>query len=471
MQEKDSKDWDEQALKMDEIYEGSTVTLVAASSCSVKNGFLQERELQYIPIPGPNNRDGGFTSTRPSSNVFLSAEWNKNKDEVNGPWTERGWTMQEGLLPRRLLHYTSSQMIWKCCEEERFERGVTKSLDAKVAEFCENPDQPGFGSGWFLELGNFMKFKTFPEYLRCLGYSLLSKPETFRLWYELIEEYAPRKFTDVKDRLPAISGLAKIFGSIIRSDEYVAGLWKPDLIRGLLWYVDGAKLTSRQSSHNLQDIDTAIPSWSWASVGYETVKNNWKTCSRFHALAVVEKVDLVEKQHPLGVAKGGRVTITGPLIKLPRLYHKEWKSREVSIPEHERRLSEIIEKESLGIVEDKYCFPPGGHFAAVQMLGDMYSLEMLVLEATGSIANRNEYRRVGVLTLRYLNKKDVASPEVIAAVDRYSDTRAARLQGKGKKKRNLPNQLVTDPIFMVIDIEMEGELWGGLWKTETVTIV
>jgi hypothetical protein len=50
-----SNEWNEQTSKMDEIYGGSTVTLVAASSCSVKNGFLQERELHYVPIPGSNS--------------------------------------------------------------------------------------------------------------------------------------------------------------------------------------------------------------------------------------------------------------------------------------------------------------------------------------------------------------------------------------------------------------------------------
>ncbi|KFA68981.1 hypothetical protein S40285_10615 [Stachybotrys chlorohalonatus IBT 40285] len=158
----------------------------------------------------------------------------------------------------------------------------------------------------------------------------------------------------------------------------------------------------------MQEIDPAIPSWSWASVGYKPVKNSWKEILYFQALAVVEKVDLVEQHHTFGAVKGGRVTITGPLIKLPRLYHKEWESTEASISEHERHISKIIKKESRGDVEHKYY--------------------LLVLEATGATANGNEYRRVGVLTVRYFHKDDVAPPEIIDFFKEMDASLTARLQ-------------------------------------------
>jgi hypothetical protein len=47
----DRNEWSEEASKMNEIYGGSTVTLVITSSDSVKNGFLKERDLNYIHIP------------------------------------------------------------------------------------------------------------------------------------------------------------------------------------------------------------------------------------------------------------------------------------------------------------------------------------------------------------------------------------------------------------------------------------
>ncbi|KAH0559316.1 hypothetical protein GP486_004171 [Trichoglossum hirsutum] len=464
LQDHNTKDWNEQASKMNEIYGGSTVTLVVASSNSVRNGFLKKRELRYIPIPRRSNPAGDSTDIKSAASVFFSPEWDKNEDELNGPWSNRGWTMQEGLLPSRLLHYTSSQMIWKCGEEQRFERGVIKSLQDEVAKLLTYSDDISFGSGLLWRLETFMKFKRFSDYLPSnLNCSPSSEPETFRLWYDLIEEYTQRRFKYISDRLVAISGLAQIYGNAIRSNEYVAGLWKPDLIRGLIWHTDGAKLIPRQSADNMRAFNNAFPSWSWASVGYEVVKNGQKNNNNLQALSLVEvvQVDLVDQLDPFGAVKSGSVTITGPLKKAPRLYNKEWKSAGASISEFERHLSEIVEDESLGGVEHRYSSPPGGHFAALQMLGDIDSLDLLVLEATGEVSNGiNMYRRVGVITLRYFSEGDIASPDLIAKLEELETSRAARL---GPEMEKWEGQKASNGVLMGLRREP--------WKTETVIIV
>ncbi len=155
--------------------------------------------------------------------------------------------MQEGLLPNRLLCYTSSQVIWKCCEEVKYERGVTNGVYDLVDLHCKHSEDPSFGSGWLWEMDPFIQFKSFPRYLPSNPeYVLSSDPEVFRLWYELVENCTRRKFRRIGDRLVAISGLAKMFGNAIRCWEYAAGLWKPDLIRGLLWHAK-----DRDSFHGL----------------------------------------------------------------------------------------------------------------------------------------------------------------------------------------------------------------------------
>jgi hypothetical protein len=464
IQDHNAKDWNEQASKMNEIYGGSMVTLVVASSNSVMNGFLKKRELQHIPILWHSNPAGDSVDIKPLARVFLLPEWDKNEDELNGPWSNRGWTMQEGLLSSRLLHYTSSQMIWKCGEEQRFERGVTKSLQDEVAKILTYSDDISFGSGWLWKLDTFTKFKRFPDYLpRSLDYPLLSEPETFHLWYDIIEEYTQRRFKDISDRLVAISGLAKIFGNTIRSHEYVAGLWKPDLIRGLIWHTNGAKLIPRQSTDNMRAFNNTFPSWSWVSVGYEAVKNSQKDNNSFQALSLIEdvQINLFNQHDPFGAVESGSVTITGPLKKVPRLYNTEWKSAETSISKFERHLSEIVENESLGNVEHRYSSPHGGHFAALQILGDMHSLDLLVLKATGEVSNSiNVYRRVGVLTLRYFHRGSIASPDLIARLKEFETSRTALL---GPQEKNRRKQKGSNDVVM--------ELRREPWKTETVIIV
>jgi hypothetical protein len=395
--EEATRDWNEEAPRMSAIYGGSMVTLVVANSISATKGFLDERKLQYIPILRPMNPVVEFRDKEPSAKVFLSLEWDKSEDELNGPWSKRGWTMQEGLLPNRLLHYASSQMIWKCREEQRFERGVTKSLQDEVAETLKYSDDISFGSGWLWKLDTFMQFKRFPDYLpNNPNYPFISKREIFRLWYQLIEDYTQREFFDERNRLVAFSGLARIFGETIGSNEYVAGLWKPDLIRGLMWHTKGAKLVPLQQ----QSSKRSFLSWSWASVGGRLVKNSHMSSENFITLSKVVdvEVNLIDPRDAFGPFKGGRVTITGPLKRLPRLYNKDWKCAEESISKLERYLSETVEKESTGDVEDKYISPPNGHFAVLQMVRNHSTIDLLVLEATGGGLNGiNEYCRVGYI--------------------------------------------------------------------------
>jgi hypothetical protein len=464
-QDDDGKDWKEQASKMNEIYGGSTLTLVVASSDSVMNRFLTKRDLKYIPIFGSDDQLGESTSSEPPAKVFLSPEWGERDNEINGPWSTRGWTMQEGLLPNRLLHFTSSQMIWKCCEERIFERGVTQNLQDVVDETLTYSDDIAFDSGWIWKLDTFMVFKRLPDYLPVnLDYPLLSSPETFRLWYDLIEEYTPRKFTCISDRLVAISGLAQIFGKMIRSQEYVAGLWKPDMIRGLVWHIEGAKLIPRRSGESMRAENNTFPSWSWASVGYERVKYSQKHKTDFQTLSRIEniKIDLDNPFQPFDAISCRSVTITGPLKKVSRLYNQGWKSAEEPMSEFERHLSEITENESFGSVDQRYSFPSGVHFAALQMIGDGYSkIDLLVLESTGNVSNgHNEYYRVGVVTLQYFSTGDVASPGLRAILAKIDDSLNARL---GPPKNQTRKQKASNAVV--------AEMRREPWNIETVVVI
>ena len=464
-QDDNGKEWKEQVSKMVEIYGGSTLTLVVARSDSVMKRFLTELNLTYIPIFQSSDQLGQVTSSEPTTKLFLSPEWDKKDSKLKEPCYTRGWTMQEGLLPNRLLHFTSSQLIWKCCEERKFERGVTESLQDVVDETLVYCDDIAFGSGWIWSLDTFLVSKRLPDYLPVnLDYPLLSAPETFRLWYDLIEEYTPRRFKNINDRLVAISGLAQVFGKMIGWQKYVAGLWVPDMIRGLLWYTEGAKLIPRRSGDSILAENKPFPSWSWASVGYERVKNSQTHNNHLQTLSRIEntKCDLKDPRQPFGAVSSGSVTITGPLKKLSRLYNRSWKSVEESMSELERHLSEIVENESSGSVDPRYFPPPGVHFATLQMMGDVHDkIELLVLESTGNVSNgHNEYCRVGVVTLRYFSPSDVASPKLLARLAKFDDSLTARLD---PRKNQAEKQKASNAVI--------AEMRREPWNIETVVII
>ena len=457
----DGNEWSEEASKMNEIYGGSTVTIVIASSDSVKNGFLKERDLNYIPIAYSTDEVKDHRAK-----LFLSPEWDDSEREYNGPWSKRGWTMQEGLLPNRLLHYTASQIIWKCCEEQSFERGITERVEDRISKALtySDYDEIGFGSGFLWQLPPFLRFKSFKNHLPInLDYPLMSHSDTFRLWYDLVEDYTPRRFEKFSDRLPAISGLAKVYGDMIRNPTYVAGLWKEDLIRGLLWHVEGATLVPKRLEGNASTLPEDFPSWSWTSVGYEVVKNDLKTDDGLRALSEIENmhVVLVDLRDPFGAVESGSVTITGPLRRLPRLYNQKWASAEASMSNLERHISEIVEKESQGSVVHKYSSPPGGHFSVLVMLGDINLLHLLVLEATGKILNGlNVYRRGGILKLRYISPSSYASPALIAKLEKMETSITVRL---GLQEKLRKTKMASNAVFI--------EVTSGNWAKETVMIV
>jgi hypothetical protein len=65
----------------------------------------------------------------------------------------------------------------------------------------------------------------------------------------------------MRDRLVAISGLAKMYGDVLGGDQYFAGLWRSDMLRGLLWHAQGMRLfDSNLGQFTL--VEVKAPSWS-----------------------------------------------------------------------------------------------------------------------------------------------------------------------------------------------------------------
>ncbi|KAJ3562781.1 hypothetical protein NPX13_g8437 [Xylaria arbuscula] len=79
-----------------------------------------------------------------------------------------------------------------------------------------------------------------------------------RLWNNLVREYSNCALTFANDKLLAFSGIADLFRQIT-GDQYIAGLWRSNLLHLLDWWVDQPRCRASE--------DYRAPSWSWASVG------------------------------------------------------------------------------------------------------------------------------------------------------------------------------------------------------------
>jgi hypothetical protein len=167
----------------------------------VKNAFI------VIAAAHGNDVHAGLFNIRPRGSALHYAE------KPRSALSTRAWTFQEQYLARRLLSFERSELVWQCQMSTRCE--------------CQIPtyQQP-----------------------RELSY------EEWRDY--IVPEYSQRRLAYRRDKLNALSSIAREFQSYLH-DEYLAGLWRGDLLRGLLWRT--AELGPRSTEY-------VAPSWSWASV-------------------------------------------------------------------------------------------------------------------------------------------------------------------------------------------------------------
>jgi hypothetical protein len=73
----------------------------------------------------------------------------------------------------------------------------------------------------------------------------------------MVQHYTDHHLTFLKDKLPAISGIAEYYGRKM-GDEYIGGLFKKSLLPSLLW--------KRELAIRPRPGEYRAPSWSWAAI-------------------------------------------------------------------------------------------------------------------------------------------------------------------------------------------------------------
>ncbi|KAH7084132.1 heterokaryon incompatibility protein-domain-containing protein [Paraphoma chrysanthemicola] len=247
------KGWYEQSLQMGSVYYDAHLVIAASAAAACNEGFFRE-ETRWKSI---SESVEGSTAPRVHVAKLGRCEGSIQLSKLD----QRGWTMQECILPRRVFHIGKYEAIWECtsdcqCQCDRViahdlwkhtNVNVRKHFDPAarrnmtVAEYDEEGDLET------THIGDFLSEPT-PE-------------TTYWTWERLVERYSRRSLTVSDDKLPAISGLARFFHMTLNipACDYLAGLWRPYLVEGLLWHVTGSKSLPRPTKWQ-------APSWSWASM-------------------------------------------------------------------------------------------------------------------------------------------------------------------------------------------------------------
>src|SRR4051812_40251815 len=78
-------------------------------------------------------------------------------------------------------------------------------------------------------------------------------------WYEIVRVYSKLKLSFGKDKLSALSGVAKVLSKQLK-DIYLAGPWRSNLTGHVCWSKPDGHITPKP-----KHLQWRAPSWSWAA--------------------------------------------------------------------------------------------------------------------------------------------------------------------------------------------------------------
>ena len=320
-------DWAAEASRMKDVYGGATITIAAAGSNSTQAGVFRhravEREVCKLEWRSQLSSESSWIYLR----AGLQGSDNKMKAE---PLTTRGWTLQELLLSPRTLSYGSQQMTWECLQKRIGEDGrpPPPSEGHKDKSFIQKLLRSHIGR-WErskLKLAN-LSLNNMPGDWTLVPESWeMHRDMLYSRWFAVLKDFTGRSLTRKKDELPALSGLAVAFNNHL-NDQYCAGLWKGDLLRGLLWTRD--LLSQNQQQHTAPSsrpiasrtsaVEIGPPSWSWASIAGDRILNRFAEMNTWQDTKVEETAkildvhtDCKEEDQPFGYTTGGFLIINAP---------------------------------------------------------------------------------------------------------------------------------------------------------------
>ncbi|KAB8219610.1 hypothetical protein BDV33DRAFT_231470 [Aspergillus novoparasiticus] len=280
----DDHDWARESAKMGDVYRHAAITI---------NAFASADGMGQCTTAYPPNNLVDY-ACRIGGEVYVHEEDGGFADvyELEGIIQTRGWVFQEEQLSPRRLYCGKHHLVWKC------------------AEMWARNDRPCGFSGEVFD-------KPFMSTYPCSNWSF-----AYRQWRRMVQSYTRHNLTyAAKDKLPAISGLAAVFEQGFPGHhvgDYLGGIWRGDIYRGLLWYRDG----------NAIDRDRRIegPSWSWASwdgpinfvfedddAGWPA-RMTWQPQRKYPCKVREASTTLMDPDNKYGRVSSGRIVVKGKVL-------------------------------------------------------------------------------------------------------------------------------------------------------------
>lgn len=323
---------------MANIYSGSYLTISALESENCESGVFQPRSYQSISLPVSDSSKIFECNEDKNEQLFI-----RNALEIperiirDSAWSGRGWTFQEWILSPRVIHFAKEQLIWEC-----YDSCFTEGGYSFTTRNDESPTPIRLASA-----------KLKPDLNLPLIHNKTSLGK--EIWYLAVEEFTRRRLSFESDKLPAILGIAKQY-SAYDAGDYVAGLWKSDLINGLLWRpYNGLEVRVWQSLTKSKQ--WRAPTWSWAA--YEGgVEYYCEWCygfserTDFASIMVLQaNLDSLYAQERLNSARVDRKSLKRGLTPTMKIKAPTARSRYAHNPEHDPEYTPNLDTHILSFLD------------------------------------------------------------------------------------------------------------------------
>jgi hypothetical protein len=270
----DIEDWRREAALMSSVYGGSFINIAAASAvnvhegCFLKKPYLVDGLRAHISVAGSK-----LVRDFRSSSVYELAT-------TKSHLATRAWAVQEKILPPRTIHFGNRGAFWEC--------------RSKIAnEFLPDGFPTRLGSG----LNDERVRSNFDDW-----------------WWNIVRLYSAANLTYSRDKLPALSGVARRSYEE-RGGQYVAGMWRDEDIEGqICWRAMAPRVRPTWRA----------PSWSWTSTDGEVLYTNrrWSNSLQDNYAHVLDVEMTLLGQDPFGEVRSGCMRIACSGMVAARFSHE-----------------------------------------------------------------------------------------------------------------------------------------------------
>lgn len=258
---------------MDKVYGKSIATIVALHGVDADAGLpgimenTRTSEFGTVVRVAANGSLRDFSTTtaddEPHHVIIKSTPSPLDLLLESTAWNTRGWILQEQLLSRRCLYFSSEYVYFQCQREIFCEHEHSKLLHNVTGDetlgLSETRVQPSYHGQVENPLASLSQNAPRSE----IDYI----DKVFDTYKSVVQLYTKRKLTVSADIINAVSGILSVIAGHFQS-PFVAGLPGIALELALLWsplepisrgtcYIRAQKDTGSTS-------ETRVPSWSWA---------------------------------------------------------------------------------------------------------------------------------------------------------------------------------------------------------------